>query len=286
MSLHDPVDNEYELQCLHHQISDARSYFGQQIHELHPNYMRAEGLRSAAAPESIDDNKSGVFSVIKLEKEVAANVQQDLDKATECMMGLTALGTAFCQRAAAQANNPELLFDTETWKSVLVHYPLLGPFSFNRSGYSKSIRGLELSGEFLKQLLGFAGSGAVLAAFQAFIASFGEKISAGVDTSNKPFHFAANTIFIDAKQVGNNWTVFPHLKMFFCDFSSKQRKVFTSCSSATMVDVKLDYIEVDTIWNYQQYKSNAQVQQRFDQLIGKSAVKQIEDSDNFFNGLI
>ena len=286
MSLHDPIENEYQLQCLHHQISDARSFFGQHIHELHPNYMRSALASAPAAPESIDGNPAGVFSVIKLAKEVPANVQQDLDKATECMMGLTALGTAYCQRAAIQASNPDLLFDTETWKSVLVHYPLLGPFSFQRTGYSKSVRGIELSAEFLKQMLGFSGAGPVVAAFQAFIGSFGEKIQAGVDTSSKPFHFAANTVFIDAQQVGNNWTIFPHLKMFFCDFTSKQRKVFTSCASSTMVDVKLDYIEVDTIWNYLQYKSNADVRQRFDQLTGKSAVKQIEDSDNFFNGLV
>lgn len=283
MSLNDPTDKTHQLTCLHNQISDAYSFFGQQMPELHPNYLPL--LRSAPAPtESIDDNKSGIFSVVQLTKEVAATIQPDLEKASECMLGLAALGTGYCQRAAAKANNPELLFDTTTWKQVLVHYPLLGPFSFERSGYSKTIRGVELSTEFLKQILQFPVTGPVLGAFQSFISSFGQKISAGVDKSSKPFHFAANTVFIDAQQVGNNWMVVPRLKMFFCDFTSSERKIYTSCASSNAVDVKMDYIAVEAVWNYQQYKNDREVAQRFDKLINKNAIDQITDSDNFFNG--
>ncbi|MCP3713234.1 hypothetical protein M3I54_41320 [Paraburkholderia sp. CNPSo 3274] len=80
-----------------------------------------------------------------------------------------------------------------------------------------------------------------LASAGAFIGALGPKISAAVDSSSKPFHFAANTVFIDAVQDGQTWMVTPHLKMFFCDFTAKDRNVYASCASNSLVDMDLQW---------------------------------------------
>lgn len=272
-----------QIQQLHNQVAAAATFFGETFPEIHPNYYPGAAAAPAAPPPPIDQNTAGLFSAVQLSRDVPANVQADLETASRCMLNLTSLGTTYCQSRAAKANNPDLLFDTSVWKQVLVNYPLLGPFSFQNTGYKKTIRGVELSSEFLQSILGFATKGPLLGAFQSFIGSFGQKISAGVDSSSKPFHFASNTVFIDAQQVGNTLMVMPHLKMYFCDFTSKDRKVYSSCASATLIDVDLQYIEVDAIWNFALYKSNATVQAAFDKLVGASAINKIEEATTFFS---
>jgi len=273
---------------LHGQLVAGATFFGSELWNLHPNFLAAAapGEATPTPPPPIDKTDGGLFSAVQLTKEVAAEVQADMTKASTCMLNLTSLGTTYCQSVAAKANNPDLLFDTATWKQVLLHYPMLGPMSFKDTGYSKSIRGVELSSAFLQQILGFAATGPVVGAFQTFIGSFGNKISAGVDKSSKPFHFASNTVFIDAQQVGNEWIVLPHLKMFFCDFTSQERKVYSSCGSATMLDVNLRYIEVDAIWNFQLYKSDPTVAAAFDKLVGASNINKISEAATFFGGTV
>jgi hypothetical protein len=275
-----------QVQQLHNQVATAATFFGQVFPEIHPNYYPGVAAAPAAPPPPVDQNTSGLFSAVQLSKDAPASVQNDMETAARCMLNLTSLGTTYCQSRAAKANNPDLLFDTSVWKPVLVNYPLLGPFDFQMSGFKKTVRGVDISSEFLQSILGFVAKGPVLGAFQTFIGSFGQKISAGVDSSSKPFHFASNAVFIDVQQVGNNWMVMPHLKMYFCDFTSKDRKIYSSCASATMVDIDLEYIAVDTIWNFELYKSNPSVKAGFDKLVGASALNKIEEATTFFSDTV
>ena len=279
MSLNDPQHH----QQLEQQLDQARMFFSP------PRAMprSVSGLVATAAVEpplpTLEDNTNGVFSVVHLKKKVAASLQDDLDRASECMINLAYLGTQHCQRLANKKNNPDLLFDTQSWKDVLNHYPMLGPFQFEQSKFNQKIRGLEFSTEVLTRILGASVAGPVVEAFQKFLGTFGTQIKAGVDQSTKPFHFVANTVFIDAKQSGNTWMVEPKLRMYFCDFTSRQSKVYTSCASATMTEVDLDYIAVEAVWNYPLYKRDRAVAEKFDQLVGNTAMSQLDESENFFN---
>lgn len=278
MSLNDPQHH----QQLEQQLDQARLFFS-------PSGATSRSAvgQLYAAPEptlpKIEENKNGVFSVVHLKKKVAASIQDDLDRASECMINLAYLGTQHCQRLANKKNDPDLLFDTKSWKDVLTHYPMLGPFQFERSKFNQKIRGLDFSSEVLTRILGAAVGGPVVEAFQKFLGGFGTQIKAGVDRSSKPFHFVANTVFIDAKQSGNTWMVEPKLRMYFCDFTSRQSKVYTSCASATMTEVDLDYIAVEAVWNYALYKRDRAVAEKFDKLVGNTAMSQLDESENFFN---
>jgi hypothetical protein len=195
----------------HNQVKTA----GTSVHRVsaprHPDSLDAAVSAPAPRPPPIDQNTVSLPGAVDLTREVAAEIQDDMNQASPRMLNLTSSGatsgatsgTTYCQGVAAKVNNPDLRFDTATREQILLHHPLPGPLAFQDTGYSETIRGAELSSKFPQQVPGFAIAMNFARHVPAFVASFGRKTSAGLDTSSTPLHVASNTICIDPRQVGN-----------------------------------------------------------------------------------
>src|SRR6201747_3195676 len=75
---------------LHSQLVAGASFFGGELQNLHPNFLAAASAPGdATPPPPIDKTDGGLFSAVQLTKEVAAEVQADMTKASTCMLNLT-----------------------------------------------------------------------------------------------------------------------------------------------------------------------------------------------------
>lgn len=217
---------------------------------------------------SSDQNPADLFIAVQLCREVPSHVEPDMIVARNCMVDVTSLATSH-QRRAAQ------LFDSSSWKTTLSYVPLLEAVTSERKIYDGRIRGVDVSGEFLRSILGFgAAKGPATVRFHEFIGSLGSKISGAVDPAGKPFHFAASTVFIDAVQDGRTWKITPRLKMYFCDFTARDKNALIEWS-----EQDLQYTELVATWEFDRYKRD---KTRFDELIAATRPARIDQTEIFF----
>ena len=246
---------------------------------------RSKATQSLAGDAGIlRADKDGLVTVILAQEEVDGPLQKELDDQKKNLLDICGLGVAFVKNETDRTKDPNTPYNTVLWQDVFNHLPLMSASKFSRETFQQHLKGTEIALKFIEVIFeAVVTEGASLAAFGTFLQGLGNSIKVGVDSGKKTFSVGAITIVLETMKVGGKIELIPKLKGYFIDFSQQQQHWYSNCASHTEFDMSFDYRTAVSIFNHRALE-NQEVLAKFNDLIHKSQIADIETSDTYFNG--
>jgi len=253
-------------------------------------------FRAATDPTSaFQTGSSGQNTAVTVNQKAPDNTPtqtlSDAGTAYNYLTSMTGLVSAYMRKAADTKKDPDVLFDAKLWETTIEHIPLWDYENLRKETFSKTLTGIEVSTQFLAQMVGFAvdvaASAADITAFTGFLTGLGDKIKAGSTTNTKGFETVNITWgvkFEDKAAAGLQMV--PWIKAYFIIFNESNKEIYTTCGSYQKYNYNFEYGLIEGIWDYQQLKSSSDVKSSVDALISKSVIDDVKNSQNYFGGVI
>jgi hypothetical protein len=276
-------------------LQESLMFFAGEREKRHPveafGRFRAMNDPSSAFQTGPSGQNTAVTVNQKAPDLTPAAVLSDAQTAYNYLTSMTGLVSAFMRKQADTKKNPDILFDAKLWETTVEHIPLWDYTNLHRETFSKSLTGIEISTEFLAQMVGFAidiaASAADIKAFTGFLTGLGDKIKAGSTTNNKGFETVNITWGVKFEDKGSaGLQMVPWINAYFIIFSESNKEIYTTCGSYQKYNYNFEYGLINGIWDYQQVKNTPASKASIDSLIAGSVIDDIKNSQNYFGGVV
>lgn len=253
-----------------------------------PEFFERISTRAATrGPEPVETtSQNGLISFILVEPvplgAAGSEIQKDLDLQRQYLIDLTGVATAYVQDKAREAKNPKLMYNDNLWEEVFSNLPMMAVPKFQRTQKNESLRGVEVATKFLALLTEMVVEGPVLAAFNGYLRGLGESIRAGVKSTGEAFNFGSIGLVLETQKLGNRTLVNGWLKGTFMSFTENDQVIYSDCASVNVYDMKLDFRQGETLFNYGALRPGSDVKTEFDEFLGNVQKAGIEKAKTFF----
>jgi hypothetical protein len=276
-------------------LQESLMFFAGERERRHP--AEAFGrFRAMTDPTSaFQTGPSGQNTAVTINQKVPENtpaaVLSDAQTSYNYLTSMTGLVSAFMRKQADAKKNPDVLFDAKLWETTVQHIPLWDYTNLHRETFSKTLTGIEISTEFLAQMVGFAidiaASAADIKAFTGFLNGLGEKIKAGSTTNSKGFETVNITWGVKFEDKGAaGMQLIPWINAYFIIFSETNKEIYTTCGSYQKYNYNFEYGLINGIWDYQRVKNSAIDKASVDSLISSSVIDDVKNAQNYFGGVV
>ncbi len=199
------------------------------------------------------------------------------------LIAITSVVTAYINRYA-EAYGEQYKTDADLWARALSKIPLMGPSKIDQQSYSRHIKGLSITTDFINFIMDVVVSQGTtaLASFNKFLQKQGDAIRFGVE-NNKDFYKTITVgVTVEVFKVGNELVYVPKIKQYRVNFDRQNSKFTSACASAEFVDIYFNYLYAANVFDYEALK-DPEIKRDFDNFIQKQRKAQIEEADTFFN---
>jgi hypothetical protein len=275
-------------------IQDSLIYFAGDTPRRHPLEAFGDVLMGTDPTSAFQTGSSGQNTAITVNQKAPPNTPtqtlSDAATAYNYLTSMTGLVSAFMRKQANDKHDPDLLFDAKLWQDTVEHIPLWDYADLRKENFNKTITGIEVSTEFLAQMVGFAvdvaASAADITAFTGFLTGLGDKIKAGKTTNTKGFETVNITWGVKFEDKGAaGLQMVPWINAYFIIFSESNKKIYTTCGSYEKYTYDFEYGLINGIWQYNELQK-PDVKSKVDSLINNSVIDDVKNSQNYFGGVV
>jgi hypothetical protein len=176
--------------------------------------------------------------------------------------------------------------DVDIWKNVVGHLPCLSVGTSVDKKYSNSVKGIKLSGEFLRLIASaiITSGGSLLTDFQSYLTSIGNiTFSRQVQAQKYKVLSCTYQSYLVDNQAGGYFD-YGAIVLRQINFIQDFKEFKSSCASTNYININMEYTEVSNIVQCSRIREGGVDYEKFQKLIDASATKDFEEADTFFNG--
>ena len=237
---------------------------------------------------NIQDGDGLVSYIVASTNPPPSEIRNLYDEIVPVMEGLSNVIVSALLKTAG--SDDEKKHDPNIWEAPFksVASAFCSGFSSEKKGYNQVVRGVEVASKVINIITDavVGTNSAVFKGFVDFLESQGETIRLETSSRKENYQYSAVTIIHEIfEAVDGRWIYVPKLKSYFTEFTSETLKISSSCSSYTKYKFDFDLRVLTGAFQVGSWQSSKEFQDLTHEFIDKYRKTNIQESENFFDGI-
>ncbi|WP_328914938.1 MULTISPECIES: hypothetical protein [unclassified Streptomyces] len=264
----------------------TKEQFYQQLSEAQ-SYWDSLGLGNDPYDPNINDSDGLVTYINATTNNPPPELVKDRVAMSRVLEGLTGIVAAAVLKAAGSDDAAKHKPDLWTTPMEKGFAPFMGGFTSEITTYDRTVRGLDIATQFLNILIdAVSGEGGQLAAFKSFLTSQGETMRIYGGSSTESYQYACVGIVHEMFQVEDGeWVYVPKIRAYFTSFTKETWNISVGCASAQQFHFAFRVEKFVTPFKLETWRDEDWFREEVDNFINKYTKAQIDESENYFDGI-